>query len=88
MTDMNKMNAAELENVTGGARRTVHNDAVSYANIRRAPGLNSEVILKFPNGDTVETTGNKVTKDGYVWYEIMLAGAFDSGWIAGSLIGY
>ena len=73
MTEMNKINVEALENVTGGAIRTVHNDAVSYANIRHTPGLNGKIEVK---------------KDGYVWYEIMLAGAYDTGWIAGSLIGF
>jgi len=88
MTDMNKINFEALENVAGGAERTVHNDAVSYANCRKEPGLDSKVFFTIPNGTVVTTTGKKVKKDGYVWYEIMLAGAYDTGWIAGSLIGY
>ena len=41
------------------------------------------------NGDWVGTTGRKVTKDGYVWYEVYVLGAEDfGGWIAGSLIGF
>ena len=89
MTDMNKINFEALENVAGGyEKHTVHNDAVSYANIRKAPGLDSKVFFTIKNGEQVITTGKKVTKDGYVWYEIMLAGAYDTGWIAGSLIGF
>ena len=76
MTDMNKINFEALENVAGGAERKVYNDAVSYANCRKEPGLNSKVFFTM------------VKKDGYVWYEIMLAGAYDTGWIAGSLIGF
>ena len=89
MTDMNKINVEALENVAGGyEKHTVHNDAVSYANIRKAPGLDSKVFFTIKNGEQVLTTGKKVKKDGYVWYEIMLAGAYDTGWIAGSLIGF
>ena len=89
MTDMNKINVEALENVAGGyEKHTVHNDAVPYANIRKAPGLDSKVFFTIKNGEQVLTTGKKVKKDGYVWYEIMLAGAYDTGWIAGSLIGY
>ena len=89
MTDMNKINFDALENVAGGYEsHTVHNDAVSYANIRKAPGLDSKVFFTIKNGEQVITTGKKVKKDGYVWYEIMLAGAYDTGWIAGSLIGF
>ena len=86
---MNKINFEALENVAGGyEKHTVHNDAVSYANIRKAPGLDSKVFFTIKNGEQVITTGKKVKKDGYVWYEIMLAGAYDTGWIAGSLIGF
>ena len=89
MTDMNKINVEALENVAGGyEKHTVDNDAVSYANIRKAPGLDSKVFFTIKNGEQVITTGKKVKKDGYVWYEIMLAGAYDTGWIAGSLIGF
>ena len=89
MTDMNKIHFEALENVAGGyEKHTVHNDAVSYANIRKAPGLDSKVFFTIKNGEQVITTGKKVKKDGYVWYEIMLAGAYDTGWIAGSLIGF
>ena len=89
MTEMNKINVEALENVAGGyEKHTVHNNAVSYANIRKAPGLDSKVFFTIKNGEQVLTTGKKVKKDGYVWYEIMLAGAYDTGWIAGSLIGF
>ena len=88
MTAMKKINDAALENVTGGATRTVYNDAVNYANLRCEPGLNSDVFLTLRNGYQVETTGSKVTKDGYTWYEIQLPGTGVYGWIAGSLIGY
>ena len=85
---MKKINDEAHENVTGGKTVTVHNDSVNYANIRRTPGLNTEVLFTVKNGTQLMTTGNKITRDGYTWYEVMLAGAFDYGWIAGSLIGY
>ena len=87
---MNKINEQALENVTGGKFevKTVHNDAVNYANLRKAPGLDAPIYWKINNGEQVTITGNKVKKDGYIWYEIMLAGAYDTGWIAGSLIGF
>ena len=57
MTDMNKINVAALENVAGGYEtHTVHNDAVSYANCRKEPGLNSKVFFTIPNGTQVYTT--------------------------------
>ena len=47
MTEMNKINVAALENVAGGYEtHTVHNDAVSYANCRKEPGLNSKVFFR------------------------------------------
>ena len=45
MAEMNKINVDELENVAGGATRTVANDAVNYANVREKPGLNTKVML-------------------------------------------
>ena len=90
MSEMKKINEAALENVVGGARRVVYNDhpGYAYANCRRTPGLNSEVYFTIPNGTEVETTGNVIHRDGYDWYEVNLAGAYDYGWIAGNLIGY
>ena len=87
MTDINKINDEALENVNGGAARTVRNDSRDYANVREKPGLNTKVMFKIPNGEKVYTTGKKVTKDGYVWYEIV-CNQHPNGWIAGSLIGY
>ena len=88
MSDLNRINDESLENVVGGALRTVQNEAVDYANVREQPGLSSKVFFTVNNGQQVETTGNKVMRDGYMWYEIRLAGAYDYGWISGSLIGY
>ena len=90
MTEMNKINDAALENVAGGKYQTssIQNDAVNYANIRKAPGLDSEILFTARNGWEVTLTGNKVKKDGYVWYEIILSSPSDTGWIAGSLIGF
>ena len=88
MTEMNKINVDALENVTGGVIRTVENDAVNYANIRLAPGLDSKVLAKVKNGTKVNTTGRTFKADGYIWYEVTLLGGSDNGWIAGSLIGY
>ena len=90
MTDMMNMaiNDMELDNVTGGATRTVKNNSLKYANIREGAGLKSKVITKLNNGTKVKTTGNKIKKDGYVWYEITLENGSDNAWIAGSLIGY
>ena len=67
MTDMMNMaiNDMELDNVTGGATRTVKNNSLKYANIREGAGLKSKVITKLNNGTKVKTTGNKIKKDGY-----------------------
>ena len=62
MTDMMNMaiNDMELDNVTGGATRTVKNNSLKYANIREGAGLKSKVITKLNNGTKVKTTGNKI----------------------------
>jgi len=90
MTEMMNMaiNDAALDNVTGGVTRTVKNTSVNYANVREGAGLGSKVVGKINNGTKVKTTGKKIKKDGYVWYEITLANGSDNAWIAGSLIGY
>ena len=88
MTEMNRINEAALDEVIGGVTRTVHNDSLSYANVRHEPGLNGAHATKLKNGTKVETTGETVKKDGYVWYKICLEGGSDYAWIAGSLIGY
>ena len=88
MTGMNKISFEALEEITGGKIVTVANDAVNYANIRHTPGLNGKVAAKVYNGTKLRTTGLKVEKDGYVWYEVTLLDGSDNAWIAGSLIGF
>ena len=89
MSEMKKVNADALENVVGGKDVQVNNPSVPYANLRTAPGLDSGIKCRLDNGDWVGTTGRKVEKDGYVWYEVYVLGCEDyGGWIAGSLIGY
>ena len=86
---MNRMNDEMLENVVGGKDVQVQNKAASYANLRTAPGLKSDVKMKLDNGDWVGTTGKTEKKDGYVWYQVYVLGCEDCfGWIAGSLIGF
>ena len=89
MTEMNKINEKELEQVTGGEMNVVNNphQGYSYVNCRKEPGLQSEVFFTIPNGTEVFPTGRVVFKDGINWYEINLAGAYDYGWVAGHLIG-
>ncbi len=84
MTDRNELSDEALEQVVGGARRTVRNSAASYANVRSYPGLDSEnVEYKVYNGESVYTTGRVRYADGYDWYQLD-----DGNWIVGSLIGY
>ena len=59
----------------------------SYANCRENPGLDSDILFTIPNGTRVFITGRVVNKNGFDWYEVHLAGAYDYGWIAGHLIG-
>ena len=48
MTDMMNMaiNDMELDNVTGGATRTVKNNSLKYANIREGAGLKSKTTAR------------------------------------------
>jgi uncharacterized protein YraI len=83
MADMNKLNDQALENVTGGARRTVQNSSADHANVRSGPGQDYGVVYRVYNGDSVYTTGYVKYSGGYDWYELD-----DGNFIAGSLIGY
>ena len=83
MADINKINDESLENVTGGVKRIVQNDAVNYANVRSGAGLKYDVEYKVYNGTAVYTTGKVKYADGYDWYQLD-----DGYWISGSLIGY
>ena len=49
MTDMNKLNDEALENVTGGARRTVSNYSSSYSWVRSGPGKQYDTEYKVYN---------------------------------------
>ena len=89
MSELKKIDDEVLEQVTGGKKVTVRNDATTYANIRLQPGLDTEVLYRADNGTVLETTGNTISRDGYIWYEIFVPDARAGyGWIAGSLIGY
>lgn len=83
MSDINIISDKALESVVGGARRTVHNDAVGYANVYSGPGKGHEVDYRLYNGESAYTTGRIKYADGYDWYQLD-----DGCWIAGSLIGY
>ena len=62
MTDMNKINVAALENVAGGYEtHTVHNDAVSYANCRKEPGLNSKAQSRTAHRSTRQAARSRRT---------------------------
>ena len=52
------------------------------------PDLNAPVFFTIPNGTEVFPTGRVVRNNGFDWYEINLAGAYDYGWVAGHLIGH
>ena len=89
MSEMDKINVDELQEVSGGVMRTVQNDVANYANVRRAPGIDARIIAKVYNGTKLQTrVTHTVKKDGYVWYEVTLPDGSDKGWVAGSLIGY
>lgn len=89
MEEMNKLNKEALDEVVGGMKDVVYNDhpGYPYANCRKHPGLDAEILFTIPNGTRVFPTGKVVYKDGYNWYEINLAGAYTYGWVTGHLIG-
>lgn len=86
MSDMNQIRDENLDNVVGGKIRVINNRDASYANIRSNAGLGSSVLFTMKNGEKVDTTGNRIHRDGFDWYEIYLDGG-RYGWIAGHFIG-
>ena len=88
MSEMNKINFEELEEVTGGKIVTVENNAVNYANLRYIPGSTGRIAGKAYNGTKLRISGRRVKKDGYVWYEATLLDGTETVWVAGSLIGF
>ena len=73
MTDINKINPEELENVAGGAAgtgvwKTVANLTGGYLAIRTAPEAKYENEINHTgllNGDKVQVTGGTVTGTGF-----------------------
>ncbi len=82
MADFEKLNESDLENVTGGKTRYVHNKA--GANVRRGPGTDYGKIYHMDNGDECYTTGKRIYNedDGYDWVQLD-----DGGWVAAHLLG-
>ena len=59
MTEMMNMamNDAALDNVTGGATRTVKNNSLKYANVREGAGLSTKVITPATRSGKTVTSG-------------------------------
>ena len=100
MTDMNKINEQELENIAGGAGRdngwrTVRGIQSGYLAIRTAPAANYENEINHVglyNGDKVQITGSYVQGTGfgggattYVWVFAPKFGI--SGYVNAAFIG-
>ena len=70
MTDkMNKLNENQLEQVVGGKKRYVQNDA--GANVRSGPGTDYSKWYHMDEGDVCYTNGERVYSraDGYDWVQ-------------------
>ena len=75
MTDMNKINDEALENVTGGARRTVSNDSSSYSWVRSGPGKQYDTEYKVYNGDPQAIMNTAAAMTGMNWMTATLSPA-------------
>ena len=82
-----KLNNEALAKVAGGEERTIRNSPSGFAYIRLEPDINSRIIAKAYNGQTVSLTGVKDDQGEYVWYQVHLIGNYSCGWIMGQLIG-
>ena len=85
MSEMNKLNPEELENVSGGATREVDTGSSSNAADRSGPGKSYPQVASLENGTIVRTTGCMEYEDGRNWCEISSP---VYGWIASSILGY
>ncbi len=87
MKDKFLMNEEELENVSGGAYRTVNNGQSLDAIVRSGPDLNYPQIGSLKDGTQVNTTGTVACNglDGIFWYEINYP---IYGWMKGEYLGY
>ncbi|MBQ6385165.1 MAG: SH3 domain-containing protein [Lachnospiraceae bacterium] len=85
MSEMNKLNPEELENVSGGATREVDTGSSSNAAVRSGPGKSYPQVASLENGTIVRTTGCMEYEDGRNWCEISSP---VYGWIASSILGY
>ena len=85
MTEMNKLNDAALEQVTGGVRRRVNTGTSQNAAVRRGAGMKYDQIDSLENGTYVNATGEFMKADGRTWAQIDFP---VDGWIAASIIGY
>ena len=84
LKEMNEMTDEELDQVVGGARRTVSNSESSFSFVYSGPNSDpNNLAYKVYNGETVYTTGKTNHVDGYNWYELD-----DGNWIQGNFIGY
>lgn len=85
MKEMNTINVEALEDVIGGAKRTVNTGTKQNAAVRVKPGVSSKQVGSLPNGTKVNATGAFKRAGGRNWAQI---NAPVKGWIKASIIGY
>ncbi len=87
MSDSIRLNDEQLQNVTGGADRTVNTGTAQPAAVRSGAGTHFPQIASLPGGTQVNTTGSVSSNgmDGITWFEINYP---VYGWIPGSLIDF
>ena len=71
------INDAALDNVTGGATRTVKNNSLKYANVREGAGLSTKVITKINpatrSGKTVTSGMRSRSRTGLIMHGLPAA---------------
>ena len=87
MSEMNRINEENLENVVGGAIRIVNTGSSRNAALSEGPGTEFDQIDSLKNGTKVNTTGRRIFNedDGRYFSEVRVNGI--KGWIASSIIG-
>ncbi len=67
--------------------------AVDVANVRRAPGLDSEITGELFGGMALTIAGEPEYADGFTWYQVQprnpdITSASSGAWVAGDFLAY
>ena len=85
MEKLTEIDDSQLEQVSGGAGRSINTHTDSNAQVRSGPGMENSPVASLHNGTRVNITGEAVENfsDGRMWYKIDYP---VDGWIPENLL--